>query len=244
MSTHNDAMRETWEASFAEQVARHAYNTAPVEALVRSVSYYLRDRHATVDDLERPALRRDGLRRRAEPGLARREGHPVSGVDIAPTALELARGNLEERGLGERVGQLSRARSATCRSSRTSRSTASSSRACSSTCRARTGSPRSARSTGSSSPAACSSATCSSRATRSSSSTRDEQLEDDPGTLVLEEGGSNIYLTNIGLSHFFTKDEVRELLPGWSVVDPCLSSTTSRVRGAEARLRAATSRAC
>ena len=44
MSTHHDTMRETWETSFAEQVARQAFNTAPVEALVRSVSYYLRER--------------------------------------------------------------------------------------------------------------------------------------------------------------------------------------------------------
>jgi len=49
-----------------------------------------------------------------------------------------------------------------------------------------------------------------------------EQEADDPGTLILVEGGSNIYLTNIGLSHFFTKDEVRSLLPGWQTVDPCL----------------------
>ena len=39
MSIRDQEMRDTWEASFEEQIARGAYNTAPVEALVRSVSY-------------------------------------------------------------------------------------------------------------------------------------------------------------------------------------------------------------
>jgi hypothetical protein len=51
-----------------------------------------------------------------------------------------------------------------------------------------------------------------------------EQLEEDPGTLMLEEGKSKFYLTNIGLSHFFNADEIKGLFPGWSVVDPCLST--------------------
>ncbi len=37
-------MKQTWERSFEEQIARGAYNTAPVEALARTTSYYLRDR--------------------------------------------------------------------------------------------------------------------------------------------------------------------------------------------------------
>ena len=36
-------MKQTWERSFEEQIARGAYNTAPVEALARTTSYYLRD---------------------------------------------------------------------------------------------------------------------------------------------------------------------------------------------------------
>ena len=37
--------KQLWEESFEEQIAKQAYNTAPVEALIRSVSYYLRDRY-------------------------------------------------------------------------------------------------------------------------------------------------------------------------------------------------------
>jgi hypothetical protein len=43
------------------------------------------------------------------------------------------------------------------------------------------------------------------------------------------------YLTNIGLSHFFTKEELRELLPGWSVADPCLSQYELPVAEAQKR---------
>ena len=51
-----------------------------------------------------------------------------------------------------------------------------------------------------------------------------DQLPDDPGTLILTEGKSKIYLTNIGVSHFFTRGEFPEYLAGFSVVDPCLST--------------------
>jgi hypothetical protein len=49
------------------------------------------------------------------------------------------------------------------------------------------------------------------------------QLADDPGTMQLDEGGSKFHLTNIGLSHFFTQDEIHRLFDGFSLVEPCLS---------------------
>ena len=52
MNTENEAMKRLWEESFAEQVARYSYNTAPVEAVIRTVSYYLRDRFDT-EELKR-----------------------------------------------------------------------------------------------------------------------------------------------------------------------------------------------
>jgi hypothetical protein len=64
---------------------------------------------------------------------------------------------------------------------------------------------------------------------------RDEQDPDDPGTLDLKEGESKVYLTELGLCHFFQADEVKRLLPGWSVVDPCL--TTYYLPQSEARKR-------
>src|SRR5688572_22371 len=102
MSSQNQAMRDTWETSFAEQVARHAYNTSPVEALVRSVSYYLRDRYQPEDYGQ---LHFCEMGCGAGPNLVwlAEKGIRVSGVDIAPTALELARDNLASRSLDDHV---------------------------------------------------------------------------------------------------------------------------------------------
>jgi len=62
-----------------------------------------------------------------------------------------------------------------------------------------------------------------------------EQIEDDPGTLVLGDGSSKIHLTNIGVSHFYRKEEYFDLLDGFSVIDPCL--TTYYLPRDEARKR-------
>jgi SAM-dependent methyltransferase len=222
MSSQDQAMRATWERSFAEQVARHAYNTAPVEALVRSVSYYLRDRYGQ-DELERLHFCEMGCG--AGPNLVwlAEKGIRVSGVDIAPTALELARDSLARRSLDDRVEQLVEA-------------------SVSDVAQLEDGSldgivescvyqhlPREDRIAAFREidrlvkPGGVFVGHMLEQGHTVFRQHSGEQLEDDPGTLVLEEGGSNVYLTNIGLSHFFTKDEVRELLPGWSVVDPCLS---------------------
>src|SRR3954453_13952417 len=98
-------MRETWEASFAEQVASQAYNTAPVEALVRSVSYYLRDIRPEGDY---SGLHFAEMGCGAGPNLVWlcEKGITASGVDISPTALELARRNLAEHELGDLTGSL------------------------------------------------------------------------------------------------------------------------------------------
>src|SRR4051794_27636626 len=105
MSTTSDEMRAVWEQSFAEQVERGAYNTAPVEALVRSVSYYLRERYSD-DELEGLHFAEMGCG--AGPNLLwlAQKGITVSGVDVAPTALGLARETLERNGYGKQIGRL------------------------------------------------------------------------------------------------------------------------------------------
>jgi hypothetical protein len=62
-----------------------------------------------------------------------------------------------------------------------------------------------------------------------------EQLPGDPGSLHLADGSSNIHLTNIGLAHFFTREEYFTLFKDFTVVDPCL--TTYYLPQAEARKR-------
>jgi SAM-dependent methyltransferase len=222
VSTHHEAMRETWEQSFAEQIERQAYNTAPVEALVRSVSYYLRDRYSQE---ELSSLHFAEMGCGAGPNLVwlASKGIRVSGVDIAPTALELARQTLEGHGLGDRVDQLMEA-SVSDVPQIEDESLDGVLESC-----VYQHLPREDRIAAFREidrvvkPGGLFVGHMLEQDHTVFRSRSSEQLEEDPGSLVLEEGKSNFYLTNIGLSHFFTPEEVRELLPGWSIVDPCLS---------------------
>ena len=97
--------KRLWEESFDEQIARQAYNTAPVEALVRNISYYLRDRGAR-EPVEGLHFLEMGCG--AGPNLVwlAEKGMQVSGVDIARNALELARASLTRGGHAARIGSL------------------------------------------------------------------------------------------------------------------------------------------
>ena len=53
---------------------------------------------------------------------------------------------------------------------------------------------------------------------------KDAQLVNDPGTLVLSDNKSKVYLTNIGISHFFQAEEFATLLEGFSIIEPCLTT--------------------
>ena len=236
MSTREQEMRETWETSFQEQIARGAYNTAPVEALVRNVSYYLRDRYEGQD---LGALHFAEMGCGAGPNLVwlAEKGIRVSGVDIAPNALELCRRNLQERGHGEKVGEL-------IEGSVTDVPMADASldgilESCVYQHLNREDREAAFREIDRLvKPGGVFVGHMLEQQHTVFQGRSDQQLADDPGTLQLEEGGSNIYLTNIGLSHFFTADEVRGLLPGWSIVDPCLTQyelpvSEARKRGYE-----------
>ena len=83
------AMKQLWETSFQAQIASQAYNTAPVEALIRTVAYYLRARY-TQDEEKHLHFLEMGCG--AGPNLAwlAHRGMRVSGIDISPTALSFA----------------------------------------------------------------------------------------------------------------------------------------------------------
>ena len=215
------AMRETWETSFEEQVAREAYNTAPVEALVRNVAYYLRDRF-TAD--ERRDLRFAEMGCGAGPNLVwlAEKGIRVTGVDIAPTALALARRTLERSGHADRVEGLVEASVSDVPLEDSSLDGILES--CVFQHLARQDRIAAFREVDRlMKPGGLFAGHMLEKQHTVFQQHAGEQLPDDPGTLQLEEGGSNFYLTNIGLSHFFDADELRELLPGWTVVDPCLT---------------------
>jgi SAM-dependent methyltransferase len=231
--TGTSDMKRLWEDSFDEQIARGAYNTAPVEALIRSVAYWLRDR---VTAGETSPLHFLEMGCGAGPTLVwlAQKGIRVSGVDIATNALELARQNLTRSGYAEKIGSLVEASVAatpfedgsfdgiieSCvfqhipRQERiaTFREVARLLR-----------------------PGGLFVGHMLADAHTTFQKMRDKQVADDPGSLHLADGSSKIHLTNIGLAHFFAKTEFAELLPGFAVVDPCL--TTYYLPKAEAKKR-------
>jgi SAM-dependent methyltransferase len=222
MSSNDQAMRETWEASFEEQIARHAYNTAPVEALVRNASYYLRDRYEGQD---LSGLHFGELGCGAGPNLVwlAEKGIEVSGVDIAPTALELCRRNLDQTGHAGKLRDLVEASVTdvplpdasfdglfeSCVFQHLTREDRR--RAFEEVARLLK-------------PGGLFVGYMLDAGHSIYQRKQSEELADDPGTLILEDGSSNIHLSNIGLAHFFRAEEFTELLPGFSVVDPCLTT--------------------
>jgi SAM-dependent methyltransferase len=214
--------KEIWEESFEEQIAKQAYNTAPVEALVRTASYYLRDRFSTAE-LSKLHFLEMGCG--AGPNLLwlAQKGMTVSGADISPTALELCRGNLRSAGLSDRIGSLIECSVdnvpfpdesfdgilESCVFQHLQKEERE--RAFSEVKRLLK-------------PGGLFVGHMLDAGHTVFQRKQDKQMPDDPGTLVLDEGGSKFYLTNIGVSHFFRKEELMRLLDGFSVVDPCLST--------------------
>jgi SAM-dependent methyltransferase len=231
--TGTSEMKQLWEESFDEQIARGAYNTAPVEALIRSTAYWLRDRAATnatgrLEFLEMGCGAGPTLVWLAQKGIR------VSGVDIATNALELARQNLARFGYTDRIGAIVEA-SVTA----TPFSDASFDGIVESCVFQHLPKPDRIAAFGEVArllkPGGLFVGHVLADAHTTFQKLRAEQLADDPGSLRLEDGSSKIHLTNIGLAHFFAKDEFARLLPGFSVVDPCL--TTYYLPKAEAKKR-------
>jgi SAM-dependent methyltransferase len=218
MASRDVQMRETWEASFAEQVARDAYNTAPVEAVVRNIAYWLRDVRPDGDFSGLQALE---MGSGAGPNLLwlAQKGIRVSGIDISPTALELSRGLLSP--MGELVGDLVEGSVSEVPLPDGSFDIVLES--CVFQHLAREDRRRAFAEVGRLlRPGGLFAGHMLEQGHTVFGRHRDEQLPHDPGTLQLEEGGSKFHLTNIGLSHFFSAAELPGLLPGFSTVDPCL----------------------
>ena len=178
-----------------------AYNTSPVEALVRTISYYIRERFAGKKSENLHFLE---MGCGAGPNLVwlAQKGCRVSGVDISPTALTLARQNLERNACGDRIGQL--IESSVSQTPLESETFDGIIEACVFQHLARQerektfGEVKRLLKRGGVFVGYMLDAGHTVFQEKQA-----EQLEEDPGTLCLADGGSKIHLTNIGLSHFF-----------------------------------------
>jgi len=209
-----------WEQSFNEQILRQAYNTAPVEAIVRNASYYFRDRFSD-DELSKLNFLEMGCGTGPNLIWLAQKGINVSGVDISPTALALCRKNLEHSGLSEKIDKL--VESSVVDIPFEEESIDGIFEACvfqhltkEERHKAFSEVKRVLK------PGGLFVGYMLDRGHSVFQEKHSQQQEDDPGTLLLEEGKSKIYLTNLGVCHFFTKEEISELLSGFSEIDPCL----------------------
>ena len=216
----NHAMKETWENAFGDAIAQQGYNTAPVEALVRSIAYYLRSHAAdprTLHFLEMGCGAGPNLVWLAKKGIT------VSGVDIAPTVVALARRILEGEGCARRIGRI--LESSVTEVPFEDESFDGVIEACvfqhlDKADRQKTFAEvkRLLK------PGGLFVGYMLDRGHTVYQQKRAEEFKDDPGTLILKDGSSNLHLTNIGLCHFYAKEEFMELLSGFSVIDPCLTT--------------------
>ena len=222
MRSSTQQAKERWEASFEEQIARQANNTAPVEAIVRNVSYYLRDRYA-VEDFENLHFLEMGCGTGPNLVWLAHRGIKISGIDISPTALDLAHRNLERGGYAARIDRLVEA--------------------------SVTNAPFGNESfDGIVEACVFQHLTKHDRELAFQEVRRllkpggvfagymldvghtlfqersQQQLADDPGTLTLADGSSKIHLKDLGISHFYRGEEIVALLEGFSTVDPCLTT--------------------
>ena len=236
MTARDQAMQELWDESFRDQIASGAYNTAPVEALVRFISHYLRDRYP--DPASHRALRFLEVGSGAGPNLVwlAEKGIEANGVDISPSAVDLCRQVFEKRGLATRLGRLEHASATALPFEGNSMDGVLES------CvfqhlnkqdreQAHTEVVRVLK------PGGVFVGHMISRAHTTFQAKKHQENPEDPGTLDLERDASSgkVHLESIGLAHFFAKEEYTDLLKGCSVIDPC--ETTYELPREEAQRR-------
>ncbi len=90
--------QKVWEDSFKDQVKYYSYNTAPVDVIVRNVSYYLRARYSN-EQINKLKFLEIGCGAGVNLAWLAKKGVQVSGVDISEEALELAKQKLQEENI-------------------------------------------------------------------------------------------------------------------------------------------------
>ena len=100
------SIERLWDTSFAHQIKQGAYNTAPVEAIVRSVSHHFRAKGFIKHDLKKLKFLEVGCGAGANLAWLAEQGIRISGIDISQEALSLCKKTLKDKGLEKNIGIL------------------------------------------------------------------------------------------------------------------------------------------
>ena len=219
------SMETHWDQSFRDQMAGQAQNNAPVEALVRFVSHYLRARYSNPDFYHDLRFLEMGSGTGANLTWLAESGIQANGIDISPLALKICRERFEDKKLKKYLGDL-RHGSVTdlpypdCSFDGVIESCVFQHLAKTDREKAHSEAVRVVKKGG------IFVGHMLSRTHTTYRALRKFQQKDDPGTLILENGSSKgkINLETIGLTHFFSKREFKSLLHGCSIIEPCESS--------------------
>ena len=96
----------TIEYIFCYQIEQGAYNTDPVEAIVRSVAHHFRAKGFTKDDCRKLKFLEVGCGAGANLGWLAEQGVRISGNDISQEALSLCQKVLKHKGLVKNIDTL------------------------------------------------------------------------------------------------------------------------------------------
>ena len=90
-------MEEWWDESFKEQIDQNAYNTAPVEALVRFTSHFLRARFESPEQIKQLKFLEIGCGSGANLIWLAEKGIQPNGIDISQKALGLCKYQFQKK---------------------------------------------------------------------------------------------------------------------------------------------------
>ena len=215
-------MEEWWDESFKEQIDQNAYNTAPVEALVRFTAQFLRARYENSEQIKQLKFLEVGCGAGANLIWLAEKGLQPNGIDISQKALDLCKYHFQKNQLEHRLGDLKRCSATSLPFEKDSFDGVLES------CvfqhlneidrkKAHQEVVRVLK------PGGAFIGHMLSQNHTTYQLNKGSIKETEPGTLVLksEEAKNKINLEAIGLSHFFSKDEYNGLLKGCSLIDPC-----------------------
>jgi SAM-dependent methyltransferase len=223
MNTREIEMKSLWDTSFKDQVNASSQNTAPVESIVRTAAYYMRARYKP-EEYDKLHFLEMGCG--AGPNLIwlADKNVKISGVDVSPVALKLARENIQRHGLENRLENLLEG------SVTKINLPGESFDGIIESCVFQHLDAEERKATFNEvhrllKPGGVFIGHMLSDAHTVYKTNQENELSHDPGTLQLSDPNdtSKLHLTNIGLSHFFRRSDFDDLLSNFSVIDPCES---------------------